>query len=47
METKKKAWYDAEDMSNEYREGYKEGYIAGFHDGKQAHNKTDERKEVG
>jgi flagellar biosynthesis/type III secretory pathway protein FliH len=47
MKTSKENSYNAEDMSDEYREGFKEGYAAGFHDGRKVHNKTDEKREVG
>ena len=39
--------YDCEDLSNEYRHGYKDGYNAGFCDGKHlAITKKDDKRDV-
>lgn len=46
MEIKKENKYNADDMTQEYREGYKDGYVAGFTDGKQVHNNKDSKQEV-
>ena len=47
MDTKKENIYNTEDMAGEYRKGYLDGYIAGFRDGKDVHNGSDSKRDVG
>ena len=46
VEEHKENRYSAEEMSNQYRFGYKDGYAQGLHDGRWLTSKVDEKEDV-
>ena len=46
VEIKKENKYNAQEMSDQYRSGYKDGYVQGLRDGKWLKSKIDNGEDV-